>query len=62
MYMLALNFQLSFHQRFSSGRNQDLKRKRGRGWVGRVGLRIGLVQIVVSAELYGVEVKIVVTL
>ena len=62
MYMLALNFQLSFHQQFSSGRNQDLKRKRGWGWVGRFGLRIGLVQIVVSAELYGVEVKIVVTL
>ena len=47
--MLALNFQLSFQYQFSSGWYQDLKRKRGQGWVGWVGLRIGLVQIVVSA-------------
>ena len=60
--MLALNFQLSFHYQFSSGWYPDLKRKRGRGWVGWVRLRIGIDQIEVSAERCGVEVKVVVRL
>ena len=62
MYMLALNFQLSFHYKFSSGWYPDLKRKRGRGWVSWVRLRIGIDQIEVSAEQCGVEVKVVVRL
>ena len=60
--MLALNFQLSFHYQIPSGWYPDLKRKRGRVWVSWVGLRIGIDQFRVSAERYGVEVKVVVRL
>ena len=61
MYMLALNFQLSFHCqiffRLVSG-----SEKEERPGVGGLGWFEDWVSPVVSAELYGVEVKIVVTL